>query len=456
MMKQKNIICMADLKSEPVGRLLWRLSPPVMFALLVQALYNLVDSVFIAQCGESGLTALSILFPVQLLVQALATGTGTGLNALFSRYQGEKRNKEAQEIAQYGWKLGIFNWICFVLVSMLLLRPYLFLSSDNPEVIAQGLQYGIIVLVFSFGMFMEGNFTKILQAGGNMVIPMIAQVFGALLNILLDPLLIFGLWGFPALGITGAAIATVLGQSVAMLITMWAIHKQGLLHNAQHKLSLPKVQKIYRAGLPSIMMQSLYTFYIVGLNLILAGFTEQAVTVLGIYYKLQTFFFIPIFGFEQVVLPIFSYCYGAGLKQRLRIVFIYASGFTTIFLGIATIIFCAFPVHLLHVFQANTSLLHIGIPAFQIIGASFLFISLPAITMVFFQAVDCPLTSAALVILRQVILLVPFAWILSHWGLQAVWYTFPLTEIITFTAALIFLWKKKNLLFEPQKGRVYI
>lgn len=258
MMKQKNIICMADLKSEPVGRLLWRLSPPVMFALLVQALYNLVDSVFIAQCGESGLTALSILFPVQLLVQALATGTGTGLNALFSRYQGEKRNKEAQEIAQYGWKLGIFNWICFVLVSMLLLRPYLFLSSDNPEVIAQGLQYGIIVLVFSFGMFMEGNFTKILQAGGNMVTPMIAQVFGALLNILLDPLLIFGLWGFPALGITGAAIATVLGQSVAMLITMWAIHKQGLLHNAQHKLSLPKVQKIYRAGLPSIMMQSLY------------------------------------------------------------------------------------------------------------------------------------------------------------------------------------------------------
>lgn len=223
---------------------------------------------------------------------------------------------------------------------------------------------------------------------------------GALLNIIFNPLLIFGLEGFPAFGITGAAIATVFGQIVAMLFTLAAVQKQGLLAGAGGALSWLKVKLIYYAGLPSIVMQSLYTFYIVGLNLILAGFTEQAVTVLGIYYKLQTFFFIPMFGFEQVLLPIFSYCYGAGLKQRLRLVFTYSCGLTTLLLGIAALVFCLFPVPLLHIFHSNASLLAIGVPAFQIIGASFIFISLPAITIVFFQAVACPGTSTALVVLR--------------------------------------------------------
>ena len=275
---------------EKISRILLKIAPPVMLAQLIQALYNIVDSLFVGRFSGAGLTALSIIYPLQLLMIALAVGTGVGINTAMAARLGIGKKDEAEEFAGVGTPLAAVMWLLFAVITWLIMPAYAKMSTDSPEIIADVITYGRIVCVFSMGVFFESIWTKILQANGDMKTPMIAQIVGAAVNIIFDSLLIFGLLGFPRLGIVGSAIATVAGQIMAALVVM----KRGMRRPPARKLYRSRIFTIFRLGVPNILMQSAYTFYIFGLNMILSGFSDQAVTALGIYYKWQTIFFIPL------------------------------------------------------------------------------------------------------------------------------------------------------------------
>ena len=411
----------------PIGRLLLKLSPPVMLALLIQSIYNIVDSYFVAQYSLSGLTALSIIFPIQLLMTALGTGTGTGLNILISRMDGNGDTARQRDVVKSGLYLGIWNFLIFTCIGMLLIGSYYTISSNQAEVRAEGVQYAQIIFLGSFGLFMESNCTKLLQAKGNMVTPMLAQVAGAAINLVFDPIFIFGLFGAPELGVAGAAIATIMGQWAAMLITLKAVFRT---YDVRGTFRFKDCIQIYQSGFPSIIMQSLYTLYIVGLNLILKQFTEDAVTVLGIYYKLQTFFFIPLMGLQQVIVPVISFNYGAHDNKRVNDTLRYSILISCGVMALGTFIFMAFPKELISIFAGSTPILNIGTPALRIISVSFLPASLAMMFTVYFQGIDKGKCSVFITVLRQIILLVPLAWLFHFAGLNYVWLTFPVTESI--------------------------
>lgn len=422
----------------PIGRLLLKLSPPVMLALLIQSIYNIVDSYFVAQYSLSGLTALSIIFPIQLLMTALGTGTGTGLNILISRMDGNGDTARQRDVVKSGLYLGIWNFLIFTCIGMLLIGSYYTISSNQAEVRAEGIQYAQIIFLGSFGLFMESNCTKLLQAKGNMVTPMLAQVAGAAINLVFDPIFIFGLFGAPELGVAGAAIATIMGQWAAMLITLKAVFRT---YDVRGTFRFKDCIQIYQGGFPSIIMQSLYTLYIVGLNLILKQFTEDAVTVLGIYYKLQTFFFIPLMGLQQVIVPVISFNYGAHDNKRVNDTLRYSILISCGVMALGTFIFMAFPKELILIFAGSTPVLNIGTPALRIISVSFLPASLAMMFTVYFQGIEKGKCSVFITVLRQIILLVPLAWLFHFAGLSYVWLTFPVTEVIAMCCGF-FLYRK--------------
>ena len=411
----------------PIGKLLLKLSPPVMLALLIQSIYNIVDSYFVAQYSLSGLTALSIIFPIQLLMTALGTGTGTGLNILISRMDGNGDTARQRDVVKSGLYLGIWNFLIFTCIGMLLIGSYYTISSNQAEVRAEGIQYAQIIFLGSFGLFMESNCTKLLQAKGNMMTPMLAQVAGAAINLVFDPIFIFGLFGAPELGVAGAAIATIMGQWAAMLITFKAVFRT---YDVRETFRFRDCIQIYQSGFPSIIMQSLYTLYIVGLNLILKQFTEDAVTVLGIYYKLQTFFFIPLMGLQQVIVPVISFNYGAHDNKRVNDTLRYSILISCGVMALGTFIFMAFPKELISIFADRTPILNIGTLALRIISVSFLPASFAMMFTVYFQGIDKGKCSVFITVLRQIILLVPLAWLFHFAGLNYVWLTFPVTESI--------------------------
>ncbi|MBO5524320.1 MAG: polysaccharide biosynthesis C-terminal domain-containing protein, partial [Roseburia sp.] len=276
--------------TEKISKILFRLAPPVMLAQLIQALYNIIDSLFVGRYSDSGLTALSIIYPIQLLMIALAVGTGVGINTVMAAKLGMGQKEKANEYAGVGTPLAVVLWALFSVVCWCIIPAFARMSTSDSAIISDVITYGRIVCVFSFGLFLESIWTKVLQANGDMKTPMIAQIVGAVTNIILDPLLIFGMFGLPEIGIAGAAAATVAGQIVAALIVM----KKGYRKSPAKEVYPRHIAKIFRLGIPNILMQSAYTFYILGLNLILSTFSDQAVTALGLYYKWQTFFFIPL------------------------------------------------------------------------------------------------------------------------------------------------------------------
>lgn len=417
-----------DMNNISVPKLLLKMSPPVMLALLIQSVYNIADSFFVAKYSTEGLTALSIVYPVQLLITALATGTGAGVNILISRLDGSGETEAQHDIIKSGLFLNMFHFLIFALVGNMLANTYFSLSTGNAVVKAQGILYSRIVFSGSLGLFTESICTKILQARGNMVIPMIAQVTGSVVNIVLDVILIFGKGHIPALGIRGAAIATVIGQWVAMVITLLAVMKK---YSLRGQFKLDACKQIYVNGTGSIVTQSLYTIYIVGLNMILKIFTEDAVTVLGIYYKIQSFFFIPLLGFQQVLLPLFSYHYGAGNSRRNSEILKCSMIFSTCIMAVATGIFFLFPEKLVHIFSTESSIVAIGKYAFPVISVSFVFAGLTMVITSYLQGIAHIKASLFIIVLRQIVLLVPLAWVFHFIGLNAVWWTFPVTEIIT-------------------------
>ena len=425
--QQQEIGNAAFFGTEKITRILFRMAPPTMLAQLIQALYNIVDSFFVGKYSESGLTALSIMYPVQLLMIAAAVGTGVGINIEIARCLGIGRRKRADETAGVGTPLIFVLWLIFAVVGYFLMPVYARMSTDSPLVIADVIIYGRIVCVFGLGLFVESVWSKVLQAEGNMKQPMIAQIVGALVNIVLDPILIFGKLGMPELGIEGAAIATVIGQMAAMLI-VW---RGGYRKPPVRKAFFPIIKQIYKLGLPSILMQSAYTFYILGLNLILAGFSDQAVTALGLYYKWQTFFFIPLGALQTCIVPILSFNFAAGKLERCRktLRISVAAGMALMMIGV--ICFEAAPGQLLHVFSSDEKVIEIGVTAFRIIALSFVPIVTTLIFPVFFQAIGQPVKSSALTIVRTVFLFVPLGWLLAHIGLSWFWLTFPITETAT-------------------------
>ena len=420
--------------TDHVGRLLLKMAPPVMLAQLIQALYNIVDSLFVGRYAETGLTALSIVYPLQLLMIALAVGTGVGINTAMASRLGVGNRKEADDYAGVGTPLAVLLWIAFAGIAFVGMPAYARISTESEAVIRDVTVYGRIVSVFSFGLFLESVWTKVLQAEGDMRTPMIAQILGALVNIVLDPLLIFGLLGLPRLGIAGAAIATVVGQIVAALVVM----KKGMRRAPERRQFPTLTSHVFHLGFPNMLMQSAYTFYIFGLNLILAGFSDQAVTALGLYYKWQTIFFIPLGAMQTCIVPIVSFNYAARNVERCRktlsasVIF----GIALMLLGVAC--FEAIPGPMLRVFSADPEVIAIGTVGFRIIGISFVPLVTSLIFPVFFQAVGQALKSSARTILRTVVLIVPRGFLFSRFGLNWFWLTYPVTEVITTTVGVVY------------------
>lgn len=413
--------------TEKISKILLKLAPPVMLAQLIQALYNIIDSLFVGRYSDSGLTALSIIYPLQLLMIALAVGTGVGINTVMAAKLGVGNEKEADEYAGVGTPLAGFMWLLFAVICWFAMPFYAKMSTNSEVIIHDVIVYGRIVCVFSFGLFLESIWTKVLQSCGDMKTPMTAQIIGAITNIVLDPLLIFGMFGFPKMGIAGAAVATVSGQIMAALIVM----KKGFRKSPHRQVYPHHIAKIFQLGIPNILMQSAYTFYILGLNLILATFSDQAVTALGLYYKWQTFFFIPLGAMQTCIVPVISYNYAARNIERCKKTLSASIVFGMSLMALGTLCFVCIPSQMLRVFTSDELVIAIGQVGFRFVGISFLPMVTSLIFPVFFQAVGSSLKSSLLTVIRTVVLFVPLAYLFSRFGLNWFWLTYPVTEVIT-------------------------
>ncbi len=419
--------------TESVWKILLRIAPPVMIAQLIQSIYTIMDSYFVGQYDGSGLTALSVIYPIQLIVTALAVGTGVGVNTQMSRLYAQGRSQEAREVAGTGTVLAFASWAVFAAAACLFMRGYAATSASEKNAVDQAVTYGLIVSIGSLGVFLESIWTKVHQAGGNMRVPMIAQISGAVTNIVLDPLLIFGLGFFPRLGIAGAAIATVTGQCVAACITGI---RGGCLPSSWQAF-LRQMKPIYRLGYPSIFMQMLYTVYIAALNMILAQFSDAAVTVLGLYYKVQTIFFIPLLGLQTCIVPVLSYNFARGDFKRCKKILGDSILTAAAFMLVGVFCFECIPHTLIGFFSSDSHVLTIGQKAFRILGTSFLPAVISLILPVFFQAIGMAKPSVVLSLTRQIVCLIPIFWGLSLIGLDYAWIAFPAAEAITGCLGLV-------------------
>ena len=412
--------------TEKISKILLKIAPPVMLAQLIQALYNIVDSFFVGQYSENALTALSVIYPLQLIIIALAVGTGVGVNTYMARQYAHKKPKNAEEAAGTGMVLAVATWIVFSIISAIFMRRYVMTGAKTPETISDAITYGRIVCIGSIGSFLEGNWTKVHQSRGNMKRPMVAQTVGALVNIVFDPILIFGIGPLPELGVAGAAYATVLGQITAAVITAF-----GAVYKApEFRKMLTYIKQIYWFAYASILMQALYTVYIVILNAILAGFSDSAVTVLGLYYKLQTFFFIPLLGLQTCIVPVLSFNYATKSYQRCREIMKDSCLFSCAVMLVGVICFVFFPTQLLRIFSDSIEVLAIGKQAFPIIGASFIPAVFSLMPPVFFQAIGNGKVSLFLSVMRQICCLIPIFWAFSLIGLRFTWLAFPISEVL--------------------------
>ena len=427
----------------PIPKLIVSMSLPAMFSMLVQALYNIIDSMFVAQLGESALTSVSLAFPVQTLMIAVAVGTGIGINSLVSRRLGERRREEASRAATHGLLLAILSSLVFALLGLTLTQTFFQAFTDNQTVLQMGCDYTYVVTIFSFGMMIEIGLEKTLQATGNMIYPMLFQLSGAVINIILDPIFIFGKFGVPALGVRGAAVATVIGQIASMVFAVVVvIVKKHEVHISlrNFKFKWRTVKEIYAVGFPSIIMQSIMAFLVTMLNTILISFSEAAVSVLGVYYKLQSFVFMPVFGLTHGVLPIIGYNYGAGNKKRLLSALRLGTLIAACIMTVGTILFLAIPDKLLLIFNASPQMLEIGVPALRIISICFIPAAVDILFSTFFQGVGMGFKSLIVSVMRQLVVILPAAFLLSKIGLGYTWYAFPIAEVASLVLGGIFFY----------------
>lgn len=443
---KKKTISADKMGSTPMLRLILSMSLPTMFSMIIQAMYNIVDSVFVSNLGQDALTALSLAYPLQLMTISVAVGTGVGINSFISRRLGEKNQELANNGAANGIFISIISWLVFLLVGIFLTVPFFKLFNPTPGVMKYGVDYTSIILIFSVGVMVEIAIEKALQATGNMIFPMIFQLIGAVSNIVLDPLFIFGIGPFPRMEVAGAAVATVIGQILAMLFSIYIFFfkKHAVqVHVRNFKPSLKIIKNIYAVGFPSIIMQSISSVLVVGLNAILMGFSEAAVSVHGIYYKMQSFVFMPVFGLNQGLMPIMGYNFGAKNKDRLHSAIRYGCIIAAFIMLCGTVIFWVFPAQILSLFNANDDILNMGIKAMRFIGLSFLPAAIDIIFSTTFQAVGKGFSSMILSLLRQLVFILPAALVLSNFGVNAVWFAYPIAEVGALIVA-IFLYTRIN------------
>jgi len=429
----------------PVGKLLIQMALPMMISMLVQALYNIVDSIFVGYISENALTAVSLAFPIQNLMIAVATGTGVGINALLSMRLGQKNQNAVNDTAMNGLFLSLCSTLIFIVLGFTIPEVYFKSQTTDLEIIDYGVKYLRVCLIGSFGLFTGITFERLLQATGQTVNSMIAQLAGAITNIVLDPILIFGLLGCPALGITGAALATVVGQFITFFVSAYLNFKKNKEIVFNFKTFNPSksvIAEIYRVGIPSILLASIGSVMTYLMNLILGAFTMTAVAVFGVYFKLNSFIFMPVFGMNNALVPIIAYNYGA--RNRKRITGTLKRGVIIILciMTFGTVLFELFPEFLLGLFNASPEMLEIGIPALRIIAIHFPVAAICIIFMSCFQALGMGITSMIVSFVRQLVVLLPVAYLLSLTGvLSSVWWCFPIAELSALILSSFFMIK---------------
>lgn len=424
----------------PVGKLLISMSLPVMISMLVQALYNVVDSIFVAHYSENAITAVSLAFPIQNLLIAVGIGTGVGINSLLSRRLGEKNYEDANKTAENGIFLALISWIVFAVLGALFSEIFLRMFTQTEEVVQMGTNYLRIIMMLSFGMFLQLTAERIMQSTGIVIYNMITQSLGAIINIILDPILIFGYFGLPRMGVAGAAIATVTGQIIAMALGFVFNHyknKDVTLNMKKFKPDKRIIAEIYKVGVPSIIMQSIATVMTIGMNKILLMFTETAVSVFGIYFKLQSFIFMPVFGLTNGLIPIVAYNFGARKRSRIVHAIRDAVIYAVAIMAVGTLVFQIFPTQLLAMFNSSQTMVDIGIPALRTISLSFVGAGVAIVLSAVFQAIGNGVLSLLMAITRQLVFILPIAFALALiFGLNAVWYAFVAAECASMLMAI--------------------
>ena len=426
----------------PVNRLLITMSLPMMASMLVQALYNIVDSIFVSRINENALTAVSLAFPLQMLMIAIAGGTGVGVNAILSKSLGEKDYNRANKTAVNGIFLYLLSYLFFLIIGLTFVRPFYASQTSDPEILEFGVQYMTICCVMSFGIFAQFIFERLLTSTGRTLLTMITQSTGAIINIILDPILIFGLLGAPKMGVSGAALATVIGQIAAGTFSCILNIKKNPDIEISFKGFKPDrelISEIYRIGVPSIIMQAIGSAMNYIMNKILIGFTSTAVAVFGVYFKMQSFIFMPVFGLNNGMIPIIAYNYGAKKRDRMMKTWKLSWLYATVIMVLGTLAYELIPGYMLRLFDASDTMMNIGVTAFRIIGIHFPVAAFCIVTGSMFQALGKSIYSMITSIMRQVVVLIPAAWLLSLLGqVDYVWWAFPIAEIMSAATTLFF------------------
>ncbi|WP_304580435.1 MATE family efflux transporter, partial [Thomasclavelia cocleata] len=435
--------------NKPIFPLLMKMAIPPMLSMLIQSMYNIIDSIFVAKLGEKALTALSLAFPLQNLSLAFSVGLGVAINALIAQNLGAKKNNLANNIASHGIFLSLLHSLLFIFIGVFLIKPFFSIFTNDPETLNYAITYGSIVITFTFGSIIHITIEKMFQATGNMIIPMFLQVVGAVVNIILDPILIFGINGYLKLGVSGAAIATIIGQISACLLAILLFRKKSFLKLSltTFKPNLQIIKNIYSIAIPSGVMTALPSILVTLLNGLLTTVNQSAIAFLGIYFKLQSFVYMPANGLIQGMRPLISYNFGAKHFERVKKIIKVSIIVTSVILCSGTLIFMTFPKFILSWFNATSSLLNIGIIGLRIFSICFIVSSVSIVISGTFESLGNGKYSLTISLLRQLIITVPLAHILLFLiGLNGVWLSFLIAECIASIVSIILL-KKEILKF---------
>ena len=418
----------------PIKRLVGAMALPLIISNMVQALYNIADSVFVAQISENATKAISLAFPVQMLMIAVSVGTGVGTSSLMSRKLGEKNFRDAELVANQGFFLAAVSYAVFLLFGLFCSEIFFTSTTDNAEIIADGTVYLRIVTACSLGLFLQINCERILQGTGNALWSMILQLIGAATNILLDPVLIFGMFGLPAMGITGAALATIIGQLLAAAVSVLVVFvkvKEVQISFREMKPRGAIILNIYKVGLPSIVMQALNSVILTVVNALVMPISEVSVWILGVYFKVQSFVFMPVFGLNNGIIPIIAYNYGARRRKRITETISFAMTIALTIMASGTVALCFFPNLVLSMFNPTAETAEVACHAFRIIASSFVFSGVAIVSSAVFQALGKGFTSLVIASIRQAIVLLPVLIALLYLvGANAIWYAYPCAEIV--------------------------
>lgn len=446
---------------KPMFPLLMGMSLPAMFSMMIQALYNVVDSIFVANYSPKAMQAVSLAYPLQMILISFGVGTAVGVNSLIARRLGAKNYTEANAAATTGLLLAVADWVVFFIVGLTCARPFISLFTDDALVIGYGADYLRIVLCVSVGMGVSCMGEKILQSTGDMIFPMLTQLLGAVINIIFDPLLIFGVGFFPEMGVTGAAIATVFGQLCSMtfiLIVLFVKEHEVKISFKAFRVRLDVIKNIYIVGIPAIIMQSIGSVMVSGINAIIsmakvgAAYTTAYINAFGIYFKLQSFVFMPVFGLNQGVSPIIGYNYGARNKKRMYQALRMGMIIAALIMAAGTLLFQLAPGFLLSLFEsdaptdaaANALMAEVGVPALRIISLSFILAAVGIMLSTLYQAVGKGLYSMLMSVSRQLVVLLPAAFLLSRISLGVMWYAFPISELVSLGIGIVFFFLLRN------------